>query len=296
MNLPKLISAGVKFGPMLVERISADMQRAVRPAPHRPDYAQWPHEGMHAAWVGHSTVMLQIDGFTIVTDPVLANRVGLNFGPVTLGMKRLVAPASTLVDLPRPELILLSHAHMDHFDVPTLRRLENKASTVVTAPNTSDLLRPRRYRGVRELAWGESTQVGPAKITAFQVKHWGARMQTDTQRGYNGYVIEVGRHRVVFGGDTAWIDTFRQLRAFGKVDVAIMPIGAYNPWIDAHCNPEQALAMANDAGADFVFPVHHQTFVLSQEPEAEPMERLLNAAADENRICVREIGQEFHLS
>jgi len=85
---------------------------------------------------------------------------------------------------------------------------------------------------------------------------------------------KVGRHRVLFGGDTAYTDVFRKIRSSKPLDLAIMPIGAYDPWIYAHCNPEQALAMANQAGAEFVLPVHHRTFKLSNEPYDEPIERL----------------------
>jgi L-ascorbate metabolism protein UlaG (beta-lactamase superfamily) len=139
--------------------------------------------------------------------------------------------------------------------------------------------------------------VGPARIQAFEVKHWGARMQTDTHRGYNGYLIESGRYRIVFGGDTAFTDTFRTVHSSRPVDLAIMPIGAYDPWIRAHCNPEQALAMANHAGADLVLPVHHQTFKLSNEPLQEPIERLLDAAgAAAYRIPIRNIGDEMALA
>jgi L-ascorbate metabolism protein UlaG (beta-lactamase superfamily) len=119
-------------------------------------------------------------------------------------------------------------------------------------------------------------------------------MRTDVHRGYNGYLIEAGRYRVVFGGDTAYTDTFRAIRSSKAVDLAIMPIGAYDPWIHAHCNPEQAMAMADQAGADFVLPVHHQTFQLSSEGYREPIERLVAAAGDD-RVAVREIGEEFHL-
>jgi L-ascorbate metabolism protein UlaG (beta-lactamase superfamily) len=118
-------------------------------------------------------------------------------------------------------------------------------------------------------------------------------MRNDTQRSYNGYVIEAGRYRVVFGGDTAYTDLFKKVRTSRAVDLAIMPIGAYNPWIRAHCTPEQAVRMADDAGADFILPVHHRTFALSSEPVGEPLERLLSAAG-EDRICLREIGGEFH--
>lgn len=282
---------------MFWERFSADLKRPVRPAPHRPHFQNWTGQGLYAAWIGHSTVVLRIDGFTILTDPVFSKRVGLNLGPFTLGIKRLVAPAEELRTTPKPDLILLSHAHMDHFDLPSLRALESPSTSVVSAVNTSDLLRPRHYAAVQEIRWNETVRVGPVTVRAFEVAHWGARMQHDTQRGYNGYVIEIGRYRVLFGGDTAISNTFRPLRALGKIDLAIMPIGAYDPWIRAHCNPEQAMQMASDAGAELTLPVHHQTFELSREPLYEPIERFLSAARrDVDRVCLQEIGQEIHLS
>jgi L-ascorbate metabolism protein UlaG (beta-lactamase superfamily) len=209
----------------------------------------------------------------------------------------LVQPAVRLQNLPVPDLILLSHAHMDHLDRPSLRKLENRGTTVITAASTSDLLRVKRYRAVHELKWDETQQVGPAKVRAFEVRHWGARTRTDVHRGYNGYVIEAGRYRIVFGGDTAYTDLFRKVRSSKPVDLAIMPLGAYDPWIQAHCNPEQALEMAHHAGAEFVLPVHHRTFKLSNEPYDEPIERLLLASgSSEDHIIVREIGEEFHLN
>jgi L-ascorbate metabolism protein UlaG (beta-lactamase superfamily) len=252
---------------------------------------------LHAAWIGHSTVLIRIDGFTILTDPVFSTRIGIEVGRVVVGMKRLVYPAVNPEEFPIPDLILLSHAHMDHLDKPTLRMLENPRTMVVTASATSDLLRVNRFKSVQELKWGESCQAGAAKIRAFEVQHWGARTRTDVHRGYNGYLIEAGRHRVVFGGDTAYTETFRTVRSAKPVDLAIMPIGAYNPWLHAHCNPEQALAMANDAGAEFVLPVHHKTIKLSSEPTPEPIERLVAACgASPDRVATHEIGDEFHFA
>jgi len=233
---------------------------------------------------------------TILTDPVLGNRVGLNFGPMTVGLKRLVAPAMRVGQLPKIDLVLLSHAHMDHFDLATLRALEKRGTTVVTAAKTSDLLRVERYRRVQELGWGESTRVGDLRLRAFQVNHWGARMHSDTYRGYNGYLIENDRYRVLFGGDTAATTAFRALRSSRRIDLAIMPVGAYNPWIHYHCTPEQAWQMGNDAGADYFLPVHHQTFHLGREPRHEPIERLYRAAGkDPQRIAIERIGQEMKL-
>jgi L-ascorbate metabolism protein UlaG (beta-lactamase superfamily) len=180
--------------------------------------------------------------------------------------------------------------------LPSLRRLENAGTQVVTASHTSDLLRVRRYACVQELGWGESVQAGHAAITAFEVAHWGARVRGDTYRGYNGYVIEIGGRRLIFGGDTAYTDNFRRQRSSKAVDLAIMPIGAYDPWIRVHCNPEEAWKMANHAGAEFVLPVHHQTFQLSREPRLEPIHRILQAAGSApERVCLQNIGQEFHL-
>jgi len=286
---------------MLWEQYARERKRVLSAAPFTPNPASWPGTGLHAAWLGHSTVLIELDGMTILTDPVFSDRAGLNLGPFTIGIKRLVKPALQLPgagsnEIPRPDLILLSHAHMDHFDLPSLRRLESKRTRVVTAAKTADLLRVKRFGGVDELAWGESVRIGDIGVRAFEVNHWGARMQSDTYRGFNGYLIETPRHRVLFGGDTALTGTFRQLRSSRRLDLAIMPIGAYNPWIHAHCTPEQALRMADDAGAEFILPVHHQTFQLGREPRHEPIERLSSALASApGRLALREIGQELHL-
>jgi len=273
-----------------------DVRHRIPAAPHRPDPQAWPDTGLYAAWLGHTTVLLKVDGVTIVTDPVFSRRAGIRLGPVTLGLKRLVAPALTIAELPKIDVILLSHAHMDHFDIRSLRRLEGRETTVVTASRTADLLRVPRYRAVHQLGWGESAGVGPLEIRAFPVKHWGARMRSDTWRGYNGYTIQAGRYRILFGGDTAMTTSFRALKTARPFDLAIMPVGAYNPWIHAHCTPEQAWRMAEDAGSEFFLPVHHQTFRLSREPYFEPIERVHESAAHHpDRVAVHRIGQQFQL-
>ena len=241
----------------------------------------------------------------ILTDPVLFPRIGIRLPGFTIGPKRLTAPALSFDELPKIDLVLLSHAHFDHLDLRTLQRF-NASTKIITAPNTADLLRWTRLRDITELRWGETkvlniaTQTkGTIAIRAFQVKHWGARTQRDTHRGYNGYLIESGSRgsqRILFGGDTAMTDSFAKLRHYGEIDVAIMSIGAYNPWIHSHCTPEQAVEMATAAGAQFIMPVHHQTFRLSFEPLREPIERF-QVALRENpeRVALREIGETFVL-
>jgi L-ascorbate metabolism protein UlaG (beta-lactamase superfamily) len=276
-----------------------ESRRPVAPAFAKPNPAKWDDTRLTAAWLGHATVLINFFGIKILTDPVLFPRIGIRLPGFTLGPKRLTAPALKFDELPKIDIVLLSHAHFDHFDLRTLHRFDS-STKLITAPRTRDLLRWTRLRDVTELRWGERKSIkasgGGIHIVAFRVKHWGARMQHDDYRGYNGYVVEREGHRIIFGGDTALTDTFSELRKFGPIDLAIMSIGCYNPWIRTHCNPEQAIQMANDAGANFIMPVHHQTFRLSFEPFREPIERFETALRDQpERIALREIGETFVL-
>jgi L-ascorbate metabolism protein UlaG (beta-lactamase superfamily) len=273
--------------------------RPIAPAFARPHPAKWDDEEITMAWLGHATVLINFFGVKIITDPALFSRVGVRLPGWTFGPKRLTAPALTVREIPQVDLVLLSHAHFDHIDRPTLRRFD-RSTRVITAPRTSDLLRGTGLQDVTELRWGESNMVrasaGDVEITAFRVQHWGARLQHDAHRGYNGYLLERDGRRIIFGGDTAMTDAFGELRKHGRIDVAIMSIGCYNPWIRTHCTPEQAVAMANAAGAEFILPVHHQTFRLSFEPFREPIERFATALSrTPERIALREIGETFVL-
>jgi L-ascorbate metabolism protein UlaG (beta-lactamase superfamily) len=278
---------------------SVDSRSPIAPAFARPNPAAWSDNRITAAWLGHATVLINFFGIKILTDPVLFPRIGMRLPGLTLGPKRLTAPALTIHDLPKIDIVLLSHAHFDHFDMQTLHRLA-RSTTAITAHRTSDLLRWTRFRDVSELRWNESKSVttlaGKIDIVAFRVKHWGARMRRDTFRGYNGYVLEKNNRRILFGGDTAMSDSFAELRASGPIDLAILPIGAYNPWVHSHCTPEQAVKMADEAGAHFIMPVHHQTFRLSSEGFREPIERFQIALHETpDRIALREIGETFML-
>ncbi len=273
--------------------------RPIAPAFAKPEPSKWNDARVTAAWIGHSTVLINFFGIEILTDPVLFPRIGIRLPGFTVGPKRLTAPALEFHEVPKIDIVLLSHAHFDHFDLRTLHRFDENTNAV-TAPNTKDLLRWTRLRDITELCWGDQkslrTAAGEITIRAFQVKHWGARKQRDTHRGYNGYLIERNGRRILFAGDTALTDTFAELRKYGPIDLAIMSIAAYNPWIRNHCTPEQAIEMANAAGAQFIMPVHHQTFRLSFEPLREPIERFEDALnKSPERIAPREIGETFIL-
>jgi L-ascorbate metabolism protein UlaG (beta-lactamase superfamily) len=273
--------------------------RPIAPAFAKPNPENWSDAQITLAWLGHATVLINFFGIKILTDPVLFPRIGIRLPGFTIGPKRLTAPALQVYELPKIDLVLLSHAHFDHLDLRTLCCFDEN-TRVVTARATTDLLRRTRFRDITELGWGESktlqTVTGEIDITAFAVKHWGARKQRDTYRGYNGYLLERSGRRIIFAGDTAMTGNFAELRRHGEIDVAIMSIGAYNPWIHSHCSPEQAVQMANAASARFIVPVHHQTFRLSFEPFREPIERLQAALSNTpERIALREIGETFVL-
>ena len=276
--------------------------RPISPASAKPEPSKWSDAQVTLAWIGHSTVLINFFGVMILTDPVLFPRIGIRLPGFTIGPKRLTAPALSFDELPKIDLVLLSHAHFDHLDLRTLRCFD-RTTRVITARATSDLLKGTQFSDVTELEWGQSRSVsnaaGEIEITAFPVNHWGARMQRDVYRGYNGYLIESrnrGRRRIIFAGDTAMTENFAAFRRHGPIDIAIMSIGAYNPWIQSHCTPEQAVQMANAAGARFIVPVHHQTFRLSFEPFCEPIQRLEAALSKTpERIALREVGQTFVL-
>jgi L-ascorbate metabolism protein UlaG (beta-lactamase superfamily) len=278
-----------------LRRICEGHLRTVPAAPHKPDPLKWRDDRLTLSWLGHATVLINFFGVWILTDPALLVRVGIRVGPLTFGPKRCVAPALRTSELPPLDVILLSHAHMDHLDVGTLRRL-GRDVTVVTAAATADLLRPMRFRNVVEMGWGESrrfaTAGGDLSIEAFRVRHWGARMRRDVHRGFNGYVLARNGRRICIAGDTARTS----FTAVGRTptDVMVVPIGAYDPWIASHCTPEQAVEMANQARAQFVVPVHHQTFRLSREPMDEPIRRFRHALP-EARLALSQVGETFEL-
>src|SRR5262249_46604661 len=141
-------------------------------------------------------------------------------------------------------------ADLDHFELAGLGRRAHSSTTVVAARHTADLLPSLRWREVHELGWGDRVRSGGLDIRGFEVNHWGARMRTDMHRGYNGYTIDAGRYRILFGGDTAATNLFRQVRTSRAYHLAIMPVGAYDPWIRYHCTPEQAWRMAQDRGGE----------------------------------------------
>jgi L-ascorbate metabolism protein UlaG (beta-lactamase superfamily) len=258
---------------------------ALPPGPGTPAE---PAGGVSVTYVGHATVLVRFDGVSLLTDPVYSSRLILP--------KRLVEPGVALGALPPLDVVLVSHGHMDHLDVPTHRLLPKTDTVAVVAKNLSDLVAACGYRDVIELAWGEQVTVRDVRISALPVKHWGTRNLVPDRRGYTGFLLEHRDGTVFFPGDTAYFPGFRDYGKRYAIDVALLPIGAYSPpsFRRVHMNPEDALQAAVDLGARHLVPIHWGTFVVSYEPIDEPVRWLLELAGArglEERVAVLRHGE-----
>lgn len=258
------------------------------------DLASFTSHPLAACWIGHASVLLRVGAQTILTDPVFSHRIGMRVGGVTLGVPRLVAPAVDVDHLPQIDIVLISHAHFDHLDRPSLQRLAAgpaKGASVITAAQTRRLI-PPGFAEVVELPWDRRIRCRDLRFSACKPAHWGARTAIDHHRGFNSYLIEhaASAARVFFAGDTAATDAFKRI---GPTDLSIFGIGAYDPWEHAHATPEQVWSMFIDQsqGRSALLPMHHSTFALGREPVDEPLNRLFGAASSSaHRIVATRIG------
>ena len=278
----------------LPSQMLARMAGDLLPSAHTPTPESWSDNGITLAWLGHATVLINFYGVRILTDPALFPRIGVDLGLATLGPLRLTECALPAARLPDIDVVLISHAHFDHLDTASLGALPGRP-VVVAAVKTADLVPRRGVIGVHELRWNQSaylkTRRGDLEVRALEVNHWGARINHDGYRGYNGYALRREGRALLFGGDTAHTRAFAEHRRHGPYEAAIMPIGAYDPYIYNHCTPEQSVAMADAAGARLFAPIHHKTFRLSQEGFNEPIERTAAALIRErDRLVLRDVG------
>ncbi len=258
--------------------------------------ASWPNDSLTIANLGHSTLLMNYFGVRVLTDPAVFERVGFSFASIfTIGPRRGVDFPLAIAELQTVDVILITHAHMDHLDLPSLKVMP-KSAVVIACRGCSDLIAPLGFRDVRELDWGQETEVSGLKVRAMGAKHWGRRWPPfGRDFGFNSYVLEKNGHRTLVACDTAMTDLFASL-APSPPEVAAFSIGAYDPWIWNHASPEQVWQMFQQTGARYLIPIHWGTFKLSKEPMDEPIRRLISAAGGEaDRIVIRNIGGEWRL-
>ena len=232
-------------------------------------------------FIGHSSFLLQMKGLGVLVDPVFATRLIL--------LRRQRRAGVRVKDLPAIDAVLLTHAHMDHLNRPSLRavvkemRRRGRRAPVVVVPNgVEDLVADLGFSKVVELKWWESAEVEGVRVTATPARHWGARMFSDTHRGFGGYVLEADAMETVYhSGDTAYFDGFAEIGRRLAPKIALLPIGAYYPdsYRSVHTSPEEALQAFLDVRAETMVPMHYNTFRLGREPMDEPLTRLQMAAA-----------------
>ncbi len=239
-------------------------------------------------FIGHASFLIQIGGLRLLVDPVFANRLVL--------IRRQRRPGVLIRNLPPIDAVLLTHAHMDHLNLSSLRkvirhtfRLSRRAPVAIVPDGVEDLVVNLGFESVQSMRWWSSRRLRQVQVTMTPAQHWGARMFRDTHRGFGGYVLSCGRQSLYHSGDTGYFPGFREIGARLAPQVALLPIGAYNPdgFRRVHTSPEDALQGFQDLGSECMIPMHYGTFLLSNEPMDEPLPRLMKAAEErglQNRI------------
>lgn len=264
------------------------------PGPKPPDRVG-PGE-LRVTFVNHATTLVQIDGLNILTDPVWSMRVGPK---PWLGVKRRRDPGIRFNDLPPIDVVVISHNHYDHLDMPTLKQLAEKHDPKILAGlGVQALLKQNGLTNTKELDWWEETQFGEIKITFVPAQHWSSRGLTDRRTSlWGGYVITSVDGSVYFAGDTGWGRHFEQIgQKFAPIRLAILPIGAFRPlWFmsDVHISPEEALRAHDALQASTSIGMHFGTFALADDGQLEPTLRLELAKAKRYPDLLRFWALEF---
>ena len=273
--------------------------------PLRDPAAQPPAtDGTDVTWIGHASLLFRHGGISVLTDPVFYERASpFRFS----GPKRVVPAAYTPESLPHVDIIVISHAHYDHLDMPSLRRLavEQPEIRVIVPLGLAHYVRRAGFTDVTEIDWWQSDQRDGVDVTATPVRHWASRTPFDRNRTlWAGFMITFrDGYRFYFAGDTGYSADFTATRErLGAPDFAAIPIGAYEPrdfMRESHCTPEEAVQIFRDLDAGSAVAVHWGTFKLTLEPLAEPPVRLRAALAEagiaERRFRALTHGERWNL-
>ena len=232
----------------------------------------------YIAWIGHATFLIKLGNNTIITDPLFSK----NTGPLIFGPKRYVDPAIKLNEIPKTDVLLLTHNHYDHLDTNTVRNFPHKNTKVITPLKLAKYF--NRFKDVNELDWYQKIKISEElQITLLPAVHWSKRSLFDTNKTlWGNYLIEYKDKKILFACDTGVGNIYKDLgNKYGPIDITFINIGAYNffpimPEKDKsvyHTNPEQALSIAKDLKSRKVIGMHWGTVILSLEPIMEPPER-----------------------
>ena len=237
----------------------------------RPQFPKIREGQICITWIGHASFLIQTHEVNVLVDP--------NWSKWLKVIKRLKQPGFELHHLPAIDFVLVTHAHFDHLDRRTLRRVA--ADQPIAVPiGVGNLVHDLGFHIVHELDYWETVELGPLKISLTPCHHWGARFLADLHRDFGGFVIDVDGRTIFHCGDSAYFPGFKDIGEHHEIDVALLPIGAYEApsGREVHMNPEEAVRAFLELRAKTLVPMHYGTFPLGFEPMHEPPERLLASA------------------
>jgi L-ascorbate metabolism protein UlaG (beta-lactamase superfamily) len=257
----------------------------------RPFFPKIRENQLCITWIGHASFLVQTHEVNVLIDPIWSLWLKV--------IKRLKEPGFHIHHLPAIDFVLVTHAHFDHLDRRTLRAVAADQPIVVPV-GVGNLVHRLGFNIVHELEEWRTVHLGPLEVSLTPAHHWGARFLADQHRGFGGFVIRAGDRTVFHCGDTAYFPGFKEIGDRFKIDIALLPIGAYDPPLarEVHMNPEEAVQAFLELRAKTLIPMHYGTFRLSFEPMHEPPERLLAAARAhgiEDRILVMTEGKPIVL-
>ncbi|MDQ0091282.1 L-ascorbate metabolism protein UlaG (beta-lactamase superfamily) [Paenibacillus anaericanus] len=251
-----------------------DYSYVIPNSPPLLDYLRDNREETSITWIGHSTFFIQYEGLNIVTDPVWAGRMGFQ--------RRLGTPGIPIGEIPKIDIILISHSHYDHMHMSSIRRLYSEDTTLIVPMGLRRKLARKGFRQIQELSWWEDLTIGNVKISFVPTQHWTRRTLFDTNTSHwGGFVLEPAEGKesqvVYFAGDSGYFKGFTDIGERFEIDVALLPIGAYEPeWFmtSQHTTPEEALQAFLDVKGKLMIPMHYGTFRLADDTAREALERL----------------------
>lgn len=256
-------------------------RRPAAPVPQGRISGAAPDEGLYVTWFGHASTLVEIDGVRVLVDPMWSNRASPSR---LIGPRRLFDPPQALTELPAPDVVVVSHDHYDHLDMPTVRDIAKRSTAMFVVPlGVGAHLRRWGVAAERitELDWHDETDVAGLRITATPGRHFSGRALVRNNTLWASWVFAGPRHRVFYSGDTGYFDGFARIGAdHGPFDLTLVQLGAYAPsWPDVHMTPEEAVAAHVDVGGRLLVPVHWGTFDLGPHSWAEPVDRARKEAA-----------------